>query len=77
MANKRAAARTLSAATPRVFSNASGEFSGLATKSRHATNESRSQRSFTKSFCTKSSVTTTCAIAEISATLVPGRKFKW
>ena len=72
VANRRAAARTLSAGTPVCASMASGEFSGSATKSRHCSNDVHSQRSRTKSSLTSPSVTTTCAMAVMSATLLPG-----
>ena len=46
-------------------------------KPRQRANSAGSQRSATKASSTRPSVTTTCASALISATLVPGRSCRW
>ncbi len=72
LANSRAAARRSAAGTPVTASMASGELTGRATNSRHSLNDLGSQRAATKASSTSPSVTITCAMALMTATLVPG-----
>ena len=54
-----------------------GELTGRLTNSRHSLHDFVSQRSATKASSTSPSVTITCAIAVITATVVPGLSCRW
>ena len=76
-ANKRAAARTVSGATPVSSNTCSGEFTGSRMNSFHALKPSLSQRSAMNCLFSRPSAMMTCASALTTATFVLGRSCKW
>ena len=65
------------ALTPVMLSIASGEFRSSLMNAFHFSYSTGSHRRRTKSSSASPSVTTTCASALMTATLVPGKSFRW